>query len=86
MDDTGNLADLGSRFNESMHRGTRGNIDRRRADVEARIEKNLRCRIGVLLSDIRQENMLACSNPSHDCLSNRSGPDNYDHIRHFNPH
>jgi hypothetical protein len=69
-----------------MNRGARGNIDRRRADVETGIEKNFGCRIGVLLSNIRQENMFARSNPPHDCLADRSRSDDYDHICHFNPH
>src|SRR5271167_1439557 len=84
MDDTGDLAELRGRFNESMNRTARRNIDRRRGDVETGVAQSFGSRIGVLLSYIGQQDVFACGNPAHNRLSDRSGSNHYDHICHFN--
>jgi len=40
-------------------------------------------RVGVLLPDVGQQNVLACTDPPHDCLADRTCSDDYDHILSF---
>jgi hypothetical protein len=40
------------------------------------------CRVGILLAQIGQHQMLACTDPPGDSLADRSGSNNYDDLCH----
>lgn len=61
MDDAEDLAEFSGYPNEIMNRSARGDVDRRGADVETSIEKNLCRRVHVFLAYIGQQDLLACA-------------------------
>ena len=73
MDEAGDVADRRGRLDKRMHRLARGNIDGRGAhlDIPA-FAQDFRRRIGVILAQISQQDVLAYADPPRDRLADLS--------------
>ena len=80
------MTELRRDLHKRLDAGSGGALDRRRTDVEARVEENLCRSLCVLLLDVSEQDMLACTDQPHDGLTDRTCSDAYDHICQINPH
>ena len=82
MDQPGDLAQPRGRLDERMHGLARGHVDRRDAHLVSGVAQDLRRRVGVLLTQVGQQDVLAHADPPRDRLTDQPGPDDDDHISH----
>jgi hypothetical protein len=72
VDHAAHVAKRGGSFDEGVHGLPGGHVDSGGADVETSVGQNLGCFLGVALTEVGEQDMLACADPPGDGLG-RSG-------------
>ena len=73
VDDPGDVAKRRGGLDERVNRFARGHIHGRGAHLEASVAQHLGRRVGVLLVQVRQQDVLAGADPPGDGLTDRPG-------------
>src|SRR4029450_3846481 len=82
MDQSSYLAQTRAGLDECMNGRARGRVDRRNAHLVAGVRQDLRRRLGVVLTQIRQQHMLADADPPRDGLTDLARTDDHDDVAH----
>jgi hypothetical protein len=82
MNQPGNIAQTSRRLNQRLHGFTRGDIDRRHADLVSGVGQNIGSRLSIFRLHIGQHDMLADTDPPRNCLPDLTGPDDDNYIFH----
>ncbi len=79
MDEPGDVAKTCGRLDERVHGLSRGYVDHRDAHIVSGVPHDLPRGIGVVLTQIRQQDVRTCTDPTGDRLTDltRSDYDNY---------
>jgi hypothetical protein len=82
VDQPGDVPEACGLLDERMNGLAVGRVDRRNADVVARVAEGLGRGVGVLLAHVSQQNVLADADAPRDGLADQAGSDDDDHLAH----
>ena len=80
MDEACHGAGRGGFLGKRVHRFARGDIHGGGAHLKPGVAKDLGCGLGVLLAQISEQHVFACTDPPDDRQTDRSGTDEDGHI------
>src|SRR5262245_38533490 len=82
MDQPGDVAQTPGRLDERVHGIAGGYVDRRDVHLVSGVPQDLRCRVGVLLPHVGQQDMLTDANPARYRLADLTRSDDDDYLSH----
>lgn len=82
MDQSGYVAQTRAGLDECMNGLARGRVDCRNAHLVSGVRQDLRRRLGVVLTQIRQQDMLADADPPRDRLTDLARTDDHGDVAH----
>jgi hypothetical protein len=82
VDDAGDVAEAGGRLDQRVNRCARRDVQGDGVDLEAGARQNFSRRVGIFLTDVSEQDMLARTHPTRDGLADRPGSDHDDDAAH----
>ena len=85
MNDAVNVAERAGLCDKRFDRRTGRHVNRRRRHLKTGFAQSLRRRVGILLAQIGQQQVLACANSPRDGLADGTGTYNHYYFSHAFP-